>query len=462
MRVVIVGAGLSGLSLANFLTRLNIDCIVLEQSPPKLIPQESSPYVLYANALSCFKSFNMEEIYEPQFTGFLPERYFGIMNQHQQWLLKLKNHQVHLKAMGEEDIVPLTTAPPANSESIVSRRLVEEMKLEMGRVPLRMTLPASHLLESLQRTVPVKFNCRVVDLTPDDEGLNGGVNVIMEDGSCEHGDVVVGGDGMHSTVRKLLNPDEYIGTSMSSAGMTHITGFTYREQCPRRMEHPVEMWGCRRCLQTFPMYLHGENKIFYSATLPVLPKEIVPLHVLENDGDVDPLELRHIFRQVLRREFASFGQEVASTLGEAELTVPVEMIEVPVMLRWFNKRAVLIGEAAHGAMPSFLQQDASLCVEDAAILATALLEVPLLNDAGFGYAFQRYESVRRERVERYLRQSRRARRFAFTPYAKVRNAMLHCIPPMAMRLGQRWLSQWTYSAQTLEVDPKIKVETAFR
>lgn len=462
MRVVIIGAGLSGLSLANFLTRLNIDCIVLEQSPKNVSKVENSPYVLYANALSCFKAFNMEEVYEPRHTGFFPETHFGIMNHRQEWLLKFRNHEVQLKAMGEEDCVPLTTAPPANSESIVSRRLLEEKKIEMGRVPLRITLPASHLLETLQRAVRIKFNCQVVDLTPDDVGVSGGVNVIMEDGSCEHGDVVVGADGMHSTVRKLLNPDEFIGTSMSSAGMMHITGFACREQCPRGMEHPVEMWGNRRCLQTFPMHLVGENKVFFSATLPVLPKEVVSLHTMENSEDVDESELRQVFRNVLRKEFQDFGQEVVATLGEAELAIPMEMIEVPVMLRWFNKRAVLMGEAAHGAMPSFLQQDASLCVEDAAILATALLDVPLFRDSGFAYAFQRYESVRRERVERYLRQSRRARRFSFTSYELTRNTLLQCIPSVVMRLGQRWLSQWTYSAQTLEVDPKIKVETAFR
>eukprot|EP00796_Vickermania_ingenoplastis_P004016 gene4016-2870_t len=459
MRVVIVGAGLSGLTLANFLTRLNVDCIVLEQLE-SLSLIENAPYTLYANALSCFKAYEMETLFTPQTTGLMPEQYFGIMNHKQQWLLKVKNREVRLRSLREEDMVPLTTAPRANSNSIVSQRLAEQKRQEMGVVPLRLSLPASHLLKGLCRTVDqVKFGSRVVDLLPND-GIRSGVNVILEDGTSEWGDVVVGADGMHSTIRKLLNPEEYVGTSMSSLGMMQISGFTYRERCPKGLEHPVEMWGNRRRLQTFPLHLHGESKVAFSATIPVPPTDLIDLSVLGHDAD--PLHVREVFRRMMRKEFSTFGEVVTSLLGEADLAVPVESIEVPVMPRWYNKRAVLLGESAHGSLPSFLQQDASLCVEDAAILATALLDVPLMRDNGFAYAFQQYESVRRERVERYVRQSRRARRFTFTPFEKTRNAILRCTPSSVMYLAQRWLSKWTYSAQSLEVDPKIKLETAFR
>lgn len=462
MRVIIVGAGLSGLTLANFLSCVNIECVVLEQSP-KLSTVENLPYTLYANALSCFKAYGMEEVYDAGKTGLMPEKYFGIMNNKQQWLLRFKNQPVSLQALREEDVVPLTTAPPANSNSIVSRRLAEERKAEMGRVPLRVSLPASHLLTRLSRTVEqIKFNCKVVDLVPD-SSLKGGVQVVLQNGKSEWGDVVVGADGIHSTVRSILHPEEHVGTSMSSLGMMHISGFTYRETAPLIFEHPVEMWGRKRCLQVFPLNLFDEQKIAFSATLPQPPKDVVPLfHRFLSGEEEDPMEIRSSFRGLLRREFESFGPEVSHMLGEADLAVPIEAIEVPVMRQWHHKRAVLVGDAAHGAMPSFLQQDASLCVEDAAILATALVEVPLLRDSGLSYAFSRYESVRRERVERYLRQSRRARKLTFTSFEKTRNAVLKCIPPVVIHLGQKWLSNWSYSAQKLEVDPKIKLETAFR
>jgi 2-polyprenyl-6-methoxyphenol hydroxylase-like FAD-dependent oxidoreductase len=132
------------------------------------------------------------------------------------------------------------------------------------------------------------------------------------------------------------------------------------------------------------------------------------------------------------------------------------------MPQWFHKRAVLLGEAAHGSIPSFLGQDASLCVEDAALLATALIDVPLHTDSGFEYAFKMYESVRRDRIERYIRQSRRARRFTATGWTGLRNGTLRCTPSLGWVAAQKWLSNWSFSSQQLELDPKLKMELAFR
>jgi 2-polyprenyl-6-methoxyphenol hydroxylase-like FAD-dependent oxidoreductase len=454
MRVVIVGAGLSGLSLASFLRRLNLDCVVVEQAP-FLQANYTAPYTLFANALSCFKAFGMEYIFAN--SGMRPEECFGIQNEKGEWLLRIPNKNLHLRSLGAEDVVPLSTAPPANSESIVSQRLMEAQKQEMGYVPLRCTMPASYLRDALRRHVPeIKFNSRVVDLLPHD-GVKGGVHAVLEDGSTEWGDVVVGADGMHSTIRRLLYPNERVGTSSRSLGTMQIDGFAECLLCPSPLTQPVECWGSDRTLRVVPLHRFGENTLAFSATLHRVPQELVDLH-----ADMDAMEVLQVFQRLLGREFASFGPDVAALLSRAKLAVPTEVLEVPVMPRWYNRRAVLMGEAAHGAMPSFLEQDASLCVEDAALLAVALLDVPLQRDCGFEYAFRQFETVRRDRVERYIRQSRRARRFAAMSNAMVRNTLLRLTPPVAVNLAQRWLSNWTYSSQQLAVDPKIKMETAFR
>lgn len=455
MRVVIVGAGLSGLTLAAFLRRLNIDCVVLEQAP-FLQATYVAPYTLYANALSCFKAYGMEFIFTSH-GGVEPETAFGIKDERGRWMLRVNNRNVNLGALGSEDIIPLSTAPKANSESIVSQRLAEAAKADMGLVPLRCTLSSQHMREALRRHIPeIKFNSRVVDLAPHD-GIKGGVYAVLADGSTEWGDVVVGADGMHSTIRALLYPGEQVGTSTRSLGTLQIDGFTNTPRCPEGLEVPVELWGRRRTLSTVPLYKAGVNCVCFSATLYEPPKELMDM-----TGAMDGMEVLEMFRGLMRREFASFGDGVSGMLADAQLALPMEVLEVPVMPRWYNKRAVLMGEAAHGSMPSFLNQDASLCVEDAALLATALLDVPLMRDSGFEYAFKQFESVRRDRVQRYIRQSRRARSFTATSHTGLRNAALRATPVAAVNLSQKWLSNWTYSAQQLAVDPKIKMETAFR
>lgn len=455
MRVVIVGAGLSGLSLASFLRRFNIDCVVLEQAP-FLQANYITPYTLYANALSCFKAYGMDCLFSG--SGVEPEPQFGIRDGGGKWLLRMSNRNVHLKSLGSEDVIPMSTAPPANSESIVSQRIAEATKLELGCVPLRCTLPASYLREALRRQIPeIKFGARVVDLRPHD-GVKGGVYAVLGDGTTEWGDVVVGADGARSTVRQLLYPAEYIGRSSRSLGTTQIDGLVDCPEFPQGLDsYPVERWGRQRTLKVVPLHRFGEAAFSFSATLFSSPSEVVDL-----EQELDPIAVLHLYRSLLRREFASFGTEIADLLATSKLAIPREDVEVPVMPRWYNRRAVLIGEAAHGSLPSFLEQDASLCVEDAALLAVSLLDVPLLRDSGFEYAFKQYESVRRDRVERYIRQSRRARRFTAMQHAGVRNAVLRVTPPAVMRLGQRWLAEWTYSSQQLAVDPKIKMETAFR
>ncbi|ORC92783.1 monooxygenase [Trypanosoma theileri] len=454
MRVVIVGAGISGLSLASFLRRLNIDCVVLEQAP-FLYATYQAPFTLFANALSCYKAFDMKHVLEGG--DVVSDDFFGILDEKLRWLLKVRNRTVNLRVLGE-DRIPLSTAPPANSDSIVSRRHAEQVKQELGCVPLRATFSAEYLRTVLRHHVEdIRFGSRVVDLFPH-EGIKGGVHVVLENGKTEWGDVVVGADGAHSTIRKLLYPGEYVGTSSRSLGMTQVDGFVnITNDSFLTGDVPVEVWGSRRTLSCVPLRREGKRQLAFSATLFDPPTEVVDI-----SAETDAMTVREIYRSLLRREFAVFGEDISQALGKAELAIPTEMVEVPVMPRWFNKRAVLIGEAAHGSLPSFLAQDASLCVEDAALLATSLVDVPLFTDAGFEYAFKQFETVRRDRVERYIRQSRRARRFTAFAFPAVRNALLTATPAPALMWFQKWLSNWTYSSQQLEVDPKTKMEIAYR
>ncbi|ESL10713.1 hypothetical protein TRSC58_01549 [Trypanosoma rangeli SC58] len=455
MRVVIVGAGLSGLSLAAFLRRLNVECVVFEQAP-FLRATYQPPFTLFANALSCYKAFGMDHVLNGG--DVVSDDCFGILDEHLRWLLKVRNRTVHLKALGEGDMIPLSTAPAANSESIVSQRIAEKMKQELGSVSLRATFSADYLRRILRYHVEdVRFNSRVVDLLPHD-GVKGGVHVVLENGQTEWGDVVAGADGAHSTIRRLLYPMEYVGTSCRSLGMTQVDGFVDLGHgvCPTG-DYPVEVWGRRRVLSCVPLHRDEKLQFAFSATLYDPPMVLVDI-----DSETDAMAVRDVYRALLHREFAAFGDNISGLLGRAEVAIPTELVEVPVMPRWFNKRAVLIGEAAHGSLPSFLAQDASLCVEDAALLATSLIDVPLYSDTGFEYVFRQFETLRRDRAERYIRQSRRARRFTAMTHSTVRDAMLRVAPSVALTWFQRWLSNWRYGSQQLEVDPKIKLETAFR
>jgi salicylate hydroxylase len=95
----------------------------------------------------------------------------------------------------------------------------------------------------------------------------------------------------------------------------------------------------------------------------------------------------------------------------------VDTIDAP---RWSDGGVGLIGDAAHAMLP-FQAQGAAMAIEDAAILAPLLMTEP---DAAS--AFQRYEAMRRARVDR-VRKISNSNGFAFHlewPFSMARNLVI--------------------------------------
>jgi 2-polyprenyl-6-methoxyphenol hydroxylase-like FAD-dependent oxidoreductase len=80
---------------------------------------------------------------------------------------------------------------------------------------------------------------------------------------------------------------------------------------------------------------------------------------------------------------------------------PWNTYDFPTVPTWYNDRMVIIGDAAHATSPS-AGQGASMAIEDAVVLGKCLRDIPGTRDA-----FAAFEGLRRERVERIVRQGRR-------------------------------------------------------
>jgi 2-polyprenyl-6-methoxyphenol hydroxylase-like FAD-dependent oxidoreductase len=87
MRVVIVGAGVSGLSLAAMLRRVNVQCLAIEQKP-SLEAEFDLPVIPWSNALSCYRAFGIDQMLSAP--GVTPEMYSGIRRaSDSRWLTRL-------------------------------------------------------------------------------------------------------------------------------------------------------------------------------------------------------------------------------------------------------------------------------------------------------------------------------------------------------------------------------------
>lgn len=109
------------------------------------------------------------------------------------------------------------------------------------------------------------------------------------------------------------------------------------------------------------------------------------------------------------------------------------------LLRWFDGRVALLGDAAHPVLP-FFAQGGGLAVEDAEVLANCLAEGGALEDC-----LRDYEQRRRLRAQRVTEVSIRNGRIYHMAgaTAQARNAVLASVPASLMMRRYDWLYGWT-------------------
>jgi salicylate hydroxylase len=90
-------------------------------------------------------------------------------------------------------------------------------------------------------------------------------------------------------------------------------------------------------------------------------------------------------------------RSILDAAGESWTPWPLYTVAAP---NWHRGNIGIIGDAAHAMVP-FQAQGAAMAIEDAGVLAPLLTEEPQAETA-----FARFESLRRQRVERVARQSR--------------------------------------------------------
>ncbi len=121
----------------------------------------------------------------------------------------------------------------------------------------------------------------------------------------------------------------------------------------------------------------------------------------------------------LRQRFGGFGGPVLAYLAALQRDEqihfgPVEWVELGC---WHSGRAVLIGDAAHAALPH-MAEGGAMAIEDALVLAQLLHGADAAAD-GLG----RYQARRRPRVQWVQQQSRLAAKSGMLPLA-IREAAL--------------------------------------
>ncbi|WP_405166935.1 FAD-dependent monooxygenase [Nocardia sp. NBC_01499] len=278
--------------------------------------------------------------------------------------------------------------------------------------------------------VPFEYNKRLVDVVEDESGIT----ARFTDGSTATADVLVGADGIRSTVRDLIDPNA------PGPDYTGMLGFGALIDYDGDIEPGTMTFAFGK--QAYYLYgQYGAGRVLWGANLP--HKEYLSLTAARA---VPKAHWLGILREVYAEDTP--GGEFARRTTEAQLEVTGALHIMPPVPHWFRGRMVLVGDSVHAPSNSS-GQGASLAIESAVQLARCLRDMPSPTAS-----FETYERLRRGRVEAV------AARAAKTNHSKtlgpVARKMMQLLAPVAMKMmnpektmgpEQRYLIDWESQVQ---------------
>jgi FAD-dependent urate hydroxylase len=233
--------------------------------------------------------------------------------------------------------------------------------------------------EATARGIAIEHGKRLVDAEPAGDG----VRAIFEDGTDATGEVLVGADGVHSAVRRLIDPNAPAPTYV---GLVNLGGYARGVPVDAQPGSYTLIFGKRAF---FGYLLAPDGEVWWFANVP---RRDEPAH-----GEVEAIPAEQ-WRHRLAELYANDAGPAVRLVAASEIASKASSIHsIPHLPRWHRGRMVVIGDAAHAPTPTS-GQGASLAIEDAVVVAKCLRDLPDPQQA-----FARFEALRRPRVERIIK-----------------------------------------------------------
>lgn len=345
MRVLVIGGGIAGMATTIALEQAGFDPIVLERSPE--LTELGSGIGLQANGLRILKALGASDFVLGA----------GVPIEGNRWY----------RLDGGETIFDESYADrSARNDGVYA--------LNLHRFDLLRSLSGQVAAER------IRLGAGLVAL----EERPYGVVAVLDDGEEVFGDILVGADGLRSTVRKLLFGEEEVRLT----GFAAWRGTIPISEMPPGFENMFVNWlGAGRHAMTFPIRPDLQAFNGFVPTGEILREEWGP------SGDTAEL----------RRSFDGASPEVLDLIDRlsSALITPINFRDpLPV---WGTDRVVLLGDAAHPAPPS-AAQGAAQALEDSVTLAACLGRAE--GAAGVPAALAEYAARRRPRTAAMLTAAR--------------------------------------------------------
>ncbi|EKG19712.1 Monooxygenase FAD-binding protein [Macrophomina phaseolina MS6] len=372
-KVLIAGGSIAGLVLANILEQLGVDFLVLE-AYPEIAPQVGASIGFFPNGCRILDQIGCYDDIQAKLDESLSDMYFK-----------------------SEQGISLSSVEQG------AKHFIARHGYELIFIDRQMALEVFY--NHIKDKSKVLVDKRVVTV----KQLANGVQVTTKDGSTYTGDILVGADGIHSTVRKEmwrlgdeLSPGYFPKSDQTSVPCDYTCMFGISNPVPGfsgASSHTVMGHNHSYLVVGGPggriyWFLFVKNE----KTLRGMEDEIPRRFSEEQKKAVaekywnDPIEGNVTFGDLYKTHFSA----ILTALPEFVFT------------KWHFGRIITIGDASHKFNP-ISGQGGNSAIETAATLATeiinmikALPEKASPSDENITAAFQKTQDIRRERVSQMV------------------------------------------------------------
>lgn len=350
MRALIVGGGVAGPATAIALAKAGVGSVILERRPAA--ERGGGSYLTVApNGLSALDALGLldlvTEIGVPSRTNVM--------------------YGADARLLGRVGL-----GPPVRDDLVA---------LTLKRSDLAAALTA----EALRRGIEVRHGAEVAGVAESAAG----VQVTLDDGTTVAGDLLVGADGVHSSVRRSMDPG---APAARYVGLTNFGGITENSAMAADLEPAAWhfVFGRRAFFGAHPT---PDGRVVWFVNVP--EPEISRERRARTPSEV--------WQQQLVTLMSDDAGPAAQLIRAGRLELAADnTYDLPHVPTWSRGRTVLVGDAVHAPSPSS-GQGASMALEDAVVLGQALRDTDDLPAA-----FAAYEKARRRRVERIVKAGARS------------------------------------------------------